>query len=93
MDGASWQHLSNISETEATHLVEYFLVFGKASRVLFGEYQLPIDDNIELTGFTNGQFGWNIKSIFDFGRETHGARFVVSSVTIFDFDLHGWPPR
>ena len=86
-------HLGDISETEATHLVEHFLVFGKASCVLFGENEFPIDDDIELTGLTNGQFGRNVESIFDFGRETHGTRFVVSSVTIFDFDLHGWPPR
>ncbi len=80
-------------ETEATHRVEHFLVFGKASGVLFGEYEFAVDDDVELTRLTNGQFGWNVESIFDFGRETHGARFVVSSVAIFDFDLHGGPPR
>lgn len=85
-------HLCDISATEATHLVEHFLVFGKASGGLFGEYELSIDDDIELTGLTNGQFGRNVESIFDFGRETHGTGFVVSSVTIFDFDLHGEPP-
>lgn len=64
-------------------------MFRKASGALFGENELVIDNDIELPGLANCQFRLRIESIFNFGRETHGARFVVSSVTIFDFDLHG----
>jgi hypothetical protein len=80
------------SRTDTAHRIEHFLVFGEASFVLFGENQPAIDDDIELTRLTNGQFRGNVESTFNLGRETHGTRFVVSSVAIFDFDLHGWPP-
>ena len=76
------------SAPEATHLVEHFLVFRKASLFVFGEDQFAVDDDIELTGLADGQFRWGVKSILNFGRETHGARFVVSNVAINDFDLH-----
>lgn len=44
------------SGTDAAHRIEHFLVFGKATFVLFGENQLAIDDDVELTRLTNGQF-------------------------------------
>jgi hypothetical protein len=83
------EDLVTSSGVEAAHGIEHFLVFRKASGVLFGEHELAIDNDIELPRLANGQFRGRIESIFNFGRETHGARFVVSSVTIFDFDLHG----
>ena len=81
------------SASEAAHLVEHFLVFGKASLFVFGEDQFAVDEDIELAWLANGQFRWCVKGILNFGRETHGARFVVSNVAINDFDLHSEPPN
>lgn len=67
-------------------------MFGKASHLLFGKDQLPVDEHIELTGLANDQFRLNVEGIFNFGRETHGTRFVVSNMAILDFDLHEKPP-
>ena len=67
-------------------------MFGKAPHLLFGKDQLPVDEHIELTGLTNDQFRLNVESIFNFGRETHGTRFVVSNMAILGFDLHVKPP-
>jgi hypothetical protein len=68
-------------------------MFRKAPDAVFGKNQLAIDDDIELPGLTNGQFRRGIESIFNFRRETHGFGFVVSNVTINDFDFHDEPPR
>lgn len=68
-------------------------MFRKPPDALFGKNQLTIDDDIELAWLANGQFRWSIESIFNFSRETHGFGFVVSNVTINDFDFHPEPPR
>ena len=66
-------------------------LLGKAPLLVLGEDQLPIDDHVELAWLTDLERGVEPGFLLDRGRETRGARSVVSSVAVFDDDalVHG----
>lgn len=81
------------SRMESAQCIEDFLMLRKPPDIMFGENQFAIDHNIELAWFANHQFRLSVKGVFNLGRETHSPGFVVSNMTIDDFDLHGYASR
>ncbi len=54
---------------------------------MLGEDQPAIGKYIKLADFSRGELGFNAELFFDCGRETRGSGFVVSNVTVENFDL------
>jgi hypothetical protein len=61
--------------------------------VVLGEQQLTIEPHLEGAARALLEAGSNGETAFDLGRQTGGARLVVSDDAIVDDDLvQGWPP-
>jgi hypothetical protein len=77
------------SGPELAQRFEHLLVLREAPRVVLGEDELVVDEDIELTGLADLQGGVDVEGILDGGRETRSAGLVVSGVAVLDDELHG----
>ena len=65
-----------------------FSVVGKAVQGTLGEDQLAVDGNLEHTTARGDELAFNLERFLQLGRQTGGARLVVSLTAVFDLDPH-----
>lgn len=61
---------------------------GKALQRSLGEDQSPIHADLEDPAAGGNELAIDVQGIFQLGRQTDGARLVVSGGAVFDLDLH-----
>ena len=63
-------------------------LLGEITALVFGVDSLITNPDIEYSTRAHFQFGVDVKTFFDGGRETRSPRFVVSNTTINDANVH-----
>ena len=64
------------------------MILRKALLLVLGEQDLAVDDDIELARRPRDELRVDARLLLDLGRETRGARLVVSGLAVLDRDVH-----
>ena len=70
----------------------HFARIGKTAGIVLGEHFFTVDSDIENTTRSRYQLHVCMKSLFQLGRQTGGAGFVVSLSAVGNRNVHLAPP-
>ena len=86
------RHRITLATASRPDLRQHLFGLREPTRLVLGEDQLSIDDDVEDASRSLQELRLDSEFILDLGRQTGGAGQVVSPYAVADLDLHGGSP-